>query len=73
MTTTSIRSSASASLSSVSTESEREDLVTYHVSKLTLSVDNTLIYFLHLKVGEGMFNFKINEATVFSKELSSYD
>jgi len=56
ITTSSIRSSASASLSSVSTESDqREDLVTYHVSKLTLSVDNTLIYFLHLKVGEGVF------------------
>ena len=51
----SIRSSASASLSSVSTESEREDLVTYHISKLEISLDNSLIYFFNLHHGDGVF------------------
>lgn len=53
---TSIRSSASASISTTnSTDSEKEDLVTYHVSRLSIALDNTLIYFMQLKCGDGVF------------------
>lgn len=55
MGTASIHSSAGASHSTTSTDAEADDLVTYHVSKLSISLDNTLIYFLNLQEGQGVF------------------
>ena len=48
-------SSISASGSSLSLESETEDLITYNVSRLTVSPECSLIHFLHLNTGDGIF------------------
>ena len=55
-------SAPSAASSSLSLESDvaaageaNEDLITYNVSRLTVSPDCSLIHFLHLNTGEGVF------------------
>ena len=40
--------------------SEEEEFVTYHVSQLTLSPENTLFHYIHLDVGEGIFLAPLN-------------
>ena len=42
-------------MSSLSLDSETEDLITYNVSRLTVSPECSLIHFLHLNSGEGIF------------------
>lgn len=39
----------------MSLESETEDLITYNVSRLTVSPECSLIHFLHLNTGDGIF------------------
>ena len=36
-------------------EGEEEDIVTYQISQLSVSPENTIFHFLHLDVGEGVF------------------
>ena len=55
----SLSAPSAASSSNLSLESEAEtsteDLITYNVSRLTISQDCSLIHFLHLNTGEGIF------------------
>ncbi len=61
MTTSSVAASTRSDhdfdedVAAVDDDDEEGDLVTYQVTKLSVSLDNTLIHYMHLDIGEGVF------------------
>lgn len=73
--------SAAASSSVLSTTSTRSgiedcstDVVTYQVSRLTVAAENTLLHYLHLDVGEGVFlaPLKVSSGQLQSSLLDNF-